>query len=61
LVHVQELLRLANAGGVDDDLAPVLPPDFAAHVFASVEQMEDNKLLPVHDGAQLFLRVGWVV
>jgi hypothetical protein len=58
LVHVDELLRLANARGVYDDLTSVLPPDFTTHVFPPIEQMEDNELLPVHDGAQLLFRVG---
>jgi hypothetical protein len=61
LIHVDELLRLTNAGRVDDDLAPVLPPNFTTHVFTPIEQVKDNELLPVHDGAQLLLRVGWVV
>lgn len=61
LIHVQELLRLANAGGVDDYLPPILPPDFTPHVFPPVEQVEQNELLPVHDSAEFFFRVCRVV
>jgi hypothetical protein len=61
LVHVDELLCFTDAGGIDDDLASVLPPNFTPHVFTPVEQLEDNELLPVHDSAQLIFRVGRVI
>jgi hypothetical protein len=61
LFHIQELLHLTDAGGVDDYFTPVLPPNFTPHVFTPIEQVEHDELLPVQDGAQLLFRVDGMV
>jgi hypothetical protein len=52
-VQVYELYCLANAGCVDDDLTPILPPHFSTHVCTLVKQPKNEELMPVDSGAKL--------